>query len=113
MHLQQHTTTQFASFQRQLNYFGFRKLAGKGKMAPCSYVNEAATKELGSLLQIKVRACVCVGRSGCLCHAGLHFMHFLSRNDDALRLRTEKGATGATAVEREGDGGGICTRQGG
>ena len=46
--------SKFASFQRQLNYFGFRKLAGKGKMAPCSYVNDATTDELGSLLLIKV-----------------------------------------------------------
>ncbi|CAB9519600.1 stress transcription factor A [Seminavis robusta] len=45
--------SKFASFQRQLNYFGFRKLAGKGKMAPCSYVNEAATHDIGSLLLIK------------------------------------------------------------
>lgn len=47
--------SKFASFQRQLNYFGFRKLAGKGKMAPCSYVNDATGTELRSLLQIKVR----------------------------------------------------------
>ena len=46
--------SKFASFQRQLNYFGFRKLAGKGKMAPCSYVNEGATQDIGSLLLIKV-----------------------------------------------------------
>lgn len=46
--------SKFASFQRQLNYFGFRKLAGKGKMAPCSYVNEMAGDEINSLLQIKV-----------------------------------------------------------
>lgn len=45
--------SKFASFQRQLNYFGFRKLAGKGKMAPCSYVNDATTSELRSLLHIK------------------------------------------------------------
>ncbi|CAJ1969148.1 unnamed protein product [Cylindrotheca closterium] len=45
--------SKFASFQRQLNYFGFRKLAGKGKMAPCSYVNDATTNELRSLLHIK------------------------------------------------------------
>ncbi|KAI2513393.1 hypothetical protein MHU86_867 [Fragilaria crotonensis] len=45
--------SKFASFQRQLNYFGFRKLAGKGKMAPCSYVNDAASPELRSLLLIK------------------------------------------------------------
>jgi HSF-type DNA-binding len=46
--------SKFASFQRQLNYFGFRKLAGKGKMAPCSYVNDDTTDELASLLHIKV-----------------------------------------------------------
>merc|ERR1711971_900100 len=46
--------SRFASFQRQLNYFGFRKLAGKGKMAPCSYINESATgNDIGSLLLIK------------------------------------------------------------
>jgi hypothetical protein len=48
----------YASFQRQLNYFGFRKLAGKGKMSPCSYVNDAATSELKSLLTIRRKATV-------------------------------------------------------
>lgn len=47
--------SKFSSFQRQLNYFGFRKLAGKGKMTPCSYVNESASKDIDSLLCIKVR----------------------------------------------------------
>lgn len=45
--------SKFASFQRQLNYFGFRKLAGKGKMSPCSYVNDSAGKDIASLLLIK------------------------------------------------------------
>lgn len=45
--------SKFASFQRQLNYFGFRKIAGKGKMSPCSYVNDAATTDIRSLLLIK------------------------------------------------------------
>jgi hypothetical protein len=45
--------SKFASFQRQLNYFGFRKIAGKGKMAPCSYVNENCTADIKSLLHIK------------------------------------------------------------
>jgi len=45
--------SKYASFQRQLNYFGFRKIAGKGKMSPCSYVNDAATQDLRSLLFIK------------------------------------------------------------
>jgi hypothetical protein len=45
--------SKFASFQRQLNYFGFRKIAGKGKMSPCSYVNDSATPDIRSLLLIK------------------------------------------------------------
>lgn len=43
----------YASFQRQLNYFGFRKIAGKGKMSPCAYENDSATNDLRSLLYIK------------------------------------------------------------
>jgi len=43
----------FSSFQRQLNYFGFRKVSGKGKMVPCSYYNENTTADLNSLLQVK------------------------------------------------------------
>lgn len=45
--------SKYSSFQRQLNYFGFRKIAGKGKMSPCSYVNEAATVDIRSLLLMK------------------------------------------------------------
>lgn len=45
--------SKYSSFQRQLNYFGFRKLRSKGKMAPCVYVNEDATNELESLILIK------------------------------------------------------------
>lgn len=36
-----------------MNYFNFRKIAGKGKMSPCSYVNENATNDISSLLRIK------------------------------------------------------------
>lgn len=43
----------YSSFQRQMNYFGFRKIAGKGKMAACSYVNEHAKEDISSLLYIK------------------------------------------------------------
>lgn len=43
----------FSSFQRQLNYFGFRKVSGKGKMVPCTYYNENTTDDLQSLLQVK------------------------------------------------------------
>ncbi|KAL7567553.1 hypothetical protein ACA910_000157 [Epithemia clementina (nom. ined.)] len=51
--------SKFASFQRQLNYFGFRKQAGKGKMAPCSYVNEELpSNDLSCLLHIKRKTSV-------------------------------------------------------
>jgi HSF-type DNA-binding len=58
--------SKFASFQRQLNYFGFRKLAGKGKMAPCSYVNDAAMDDISSLFQIKVSDLDCYQLLGVL-----------------------------------------------
>jgi hypothetical protein len=38
---------------QQLNYFGFKKIAGKGKMSPCSYINDMATSDIRSLLLIK------------------------------------------------------------
>ena len=33
-------TSKFSSFQRQLNNFGFRKVEGKGKLAPCMYMHD-------------------------------------------------------------------------
>ncbi len=45
--------TRYSSFQRQLNYFGFRKIAGKGKMSPCSYLNDMATSDICSLLSMR------------------------------------------------------------
>lgn len=45
--------SKYSSFQRQLNYFGFKKISGKGKMSPCSYINDAATADLGCLLNIR------------------------------------------------------------
>merc|ERR1719375_3103030 len=40
----------FSSFQRQLNNFGFRKVEGKGKLAPCMYMHDdlARTRRLVS-----------------------------------------------------------------
>mmetsp|Transcript_22814 Transcript_22814/g.45572 ORF Transcript_22814/g.45572 Transcript_22814/m.45572 type:complete len:589 (+) Transcript_22814:142-1908(+) len=48
----------YASFQRQLNYFGFKKrLHGgkKGKLSPCSYVHDGVGDEPASLFQLKRR----------------------------------------------------------
>lgn len=45
----------YSSFQRQLNYFGFKKKTGKGKLIPCTYSNDYASKDVESLLKIKRR----------------------------------------------------------
>jgi len=46
--------SKYSSFQRQMNYFGFRKNAGKCRMSPCTYENEAvAPGDLSGLLSIK------------------------------------------------------------
>jgi len=50
--------SKYASFQRQLNYFGFKKrLHGgkKGKLSPCSYIHEYLTDDVGSLFTLKRR----------------------------------------------------------
>jgi len=43
----------FASFQRQMNYFGFRKRAGKSRLSPCTYYHSDTTNELQSLFFVK------------------------------------------------------------
>mmetsp|Transcript_21972 Transcript_21972/g.45379 ORF Transcript_21972/g.45379 Transcript_21972/m.45379 type:complete len:422 (+) Transcript_21972:2610-3875(+) len=45
--------SKYLSFQRQLNYFGFRKHSGKGRMSPCHYTNDKATFHLSSLVHLK------------------------------------------------------------
>ena len=45
--------TKYSSFQRQLNYFGFKKVGAKGKMSPCWFINSNTTNYLTSLLHIK------------------------------------------------------------
>jgi hypothetical protein len=45
----------FMSFKRQLNYYGFRKLLGsKKKFGPCVYMNENVGPDIKKLLTIKV-----------------------------------------------------------
>ena len=51
--------SRFSSFQRQLNYFGFKKFSGKGKMNPCTYMNEDVSPDVRSLLSIKVSYSMC------------------------------------------------------
>ncbi|KAJ8602997.1 hypothetical protein CTAYLR_001524 [Chrysophaeum taylorii] len=47
----------FSSFQRQLNNFGFRKVEGKGKLAPCMYMHdELQGLPPDSLLRIRRKA---------------------------------------------------------
>eukprot|EP00584_Thalassiosira_punctigera_P022150 CAMPEP_0172553110 /NCGR_PEP_ID=MMETSP1067-20121228/48539_1 /TAXON_ID=265564 ORGANISM="Thalassiosira punctigera, Strain Tpunct2005C2" /NCGR_SAMPLE_ID=MMETSP1067 /ASSEMBLY_ACC=CAM_ASM_000444 /LENGTH=421 /DNA_ID=CAMNT_0013341221 /DNA_START=350 /DNA_END=1615 /DNA_ORIENTATION=- len=50
--------SKYASFQRQLNYFGFKKRlhnGKKGKLSPCSYIHESLTEDMGSLYTLKRR----------------------------------------------------------
>ena len=43
----------FSSFQRQLNYFGYYKVQGKGRLAACVYTNDALAAAAGlSLIHI-------------------------------------------------------------
>jgi len=62
--------SKYASFQRQLNYFGFRKLAGKSKMSPCSYINDEASEELRSLLFIKRKTSSTAGKKAAPANPG-------------------------------------------
>ena len=45
--------SKYPSFQRQLNYFGFKKISGKRKMSPCSYTNVNVTDSLDSLIRLR------------------------------------------------------------
>eukprot|EP00986_Skeletonema_menzelii_P010925 scaffold5466_cov108-Skeletonema_menzelii.AAC.9 len=50
--------SKYASFQRQLNYFGFKKRlhnGRKGKLSPCSYIHEGLSADVESLLGLKRR----------------------------------------------------------
>lgn len=50
--------SKYASFQRQLNYFGFKKRlhnGKKGKLSPCSYIHEGLSSDVESLLGLKRR----------------------------------------------------------
>ena len=67
--------SKFASFQRQLNYFGFRKIAGKGKMSPCSYVNDDATTDIRSLLGIKRKTNGSAARKAAMAQAQQQHQH--------------------------------------
>lgn len=59
--------SRYSSFQRQLNYFGFKKkLHGgkKGKLCPCSYVHEGLGREPSSLFSLKRRLRTSGGKRG-------------------------------------------------
>ena len=48
----------YASFQRQLNKFGFKKRlhgGAKKKLSPCSYVNKSLTDEMMSIYTLNKR----------------------------------------------------------
>lgn len=98
--------SKFASFQRQLNYFGFRKIAGKGKMSPCSYVNEAATSDIRSLLLIKRKTNGSAARKAAMAQRTMQLptgvSHDLRANLSALAAGAAA-ATGQPGMNRLGN----------
>mmetsp|Transcript_21440 Transcript_21440/g.39367 ORF Transcript_21440/g.39367 Transcript_21440/m.39367 type:complete len:191 (+) Transcript_21440:725-1297(+) len=46
-------SSKYSSFQKQMNNYNFRKIAGERKMSPCSFVHDNLTTDIGSLLSIK------------------------------------------------------------
>jgi len=48
-------SSKYSSFQKQMNNYNFRKIAGERKMSPCSFVHDNLTTDIGSLLLIKKR----------------------------------------------------------
>ncbi|EKU21844.1 ion channel [Nannochloropsis gaditana CCMP526] len=57
--------SKYSSFQRQLNYFGFRKTQGKGKMSACTYTNvQLSGGNIKSLLSVKRKSSTVVGKEG-------------------------------------------------
>ena len=91
--------SKFASFQRQLNYFGFRKIAGKGKMSPCSYVNEAATGDIRSLLLIKRKTNGSAARKAAMAQRSMQLPPGVSHD---LRANLSALAAGAAAATGAG-----------
>jgi hypothetical protein len=82
--------SKFESFKRQLRYHGFQKLAGKGLMTPCSYVNnEGTTNELGSLLLIKVCTACSISRAINSASFSIVFVQLQRRRrrENATRIR--------------------------
>ena len=52
----------FSSFQRQLNYFGYYKVQGKGRLAACVYTNDALAAAGGGPPDLPVDALLALKR---------------------------------------------------
>ena len=52
----------FSSFQRQLNYFGYYKVQGKGRLAACVYTNDALAAAEGGPPDLPVDALLALKR---------------------------------------------------
>ena len=65
----------FSSFQRQLNYFGYYKVQGKGRLAACVYTNDALAAAAGGPPDLPVDALLALkrksSREGAPCRASM------------------------------------------
>mmetsp|Transcript_21635 Transcript_21635/g.36755 ORF Transcript_21635/g.36755 Transcript_21635/m.36755 type:complete len:732 (-) Transcript_21635:212-2407(-) len=101
--------TRYSSFQRQLNYFGFKKkLHGgkKGKLCPCSYVHEGLGAEPSSLFTLKrrLRASSAGGR------AAKNKNNSSGNDEDGKKKLSGSVKTTTTSPPEDGDGGTVNTR---
>ena len=96
--------SKYSSFQRQLNYFGFRKVAGKGKMSPCSYVND-------SIRSGDVRCLLAMRRKKGAREGGKAGSGALGAEGGGGSLDGDDDAEGGTAADGRGNGNGSGGRK--